>query len=160
LMTNYNLHLPILSGLKLFGKLKYKRLLIETNQIHLPIFGIATCDDENKSYQLLLFYHVDDWTHEDIQSISITFKNIPLENVLLKHYRIDSNHNNPYVEWVRMGKPDELNPNQLEHLKHSQELKLLYAPVKYKIENNQLKLASFDLPSHSISLIELTNISI
>ena len=25
------------------------------------------------------------------------------------------------------------------------------------IENNQLKLASFDLPSHSISFIELTN---
>ncbi|CAF1020378.1 unnamed protein product [Rotaria sp. Silwood1] len=160
LMTNYNLHLPILSGLKLFGKLKYKRLFIEMNSIQLPIFAIATCDDENRSFQLLLFYHVDDWTHEHTQSINITFINIPLQNVLLKHYRIDSNHSNTYAEWVKIGKPDELDANQLEHLKHSQELKLLYEPVEYKIENNRLKLAPFDLPSHSISFIELINNSI
>ncbi|CAF1234392.1 unnamed protein product [Rotaria sp. Silwood1] len=31
LMTNYKLHLPILSDLKLFGKLKYKLLFMEIN---------------------------------------------------------------------------------------------------------------------------------
>ncbi|CAF1026496.1 unnamed protein product [Rotaria sordida] len=157
LMTNYNLHLPILSGLKLFGKLKYKQLFIEMNQIQLPIFGIATCDDENKSFQLLLFYHVDDWTSEDIQSINITFINIPLQNILLKHYRIDSNHSNTYTEWIKIGKPDELNADQLEHLKHSQEIKLLHEPIEYKIENNQLKLAPFDLPIENDRRLEDIN---
>lgn len=159
LMTNYNLHLPILYGLKLFGKLKYKRLFIETYHTNSPIYGIATCDDEGKSYQVLLFYHLDNWAYKDTQSIQITFINIPFQNVVVKHYRIDSNHSNAYSEWVKIGKPDELNQNQLEYLKNSQELAMLYPPIEYTIEHNQLKLDSFDMPCHSISFIELININ-
>jgi xylan 1,4-beta-xylosidase len=157
LITNYNLYLPILSGLKLFGKLKYKQLFIEINQTNLPVYGIATGDDDNSSFQLLIFYHVDDWTYQDSQSIDVTFINIPLKYVLVKHYRIDSSHSNAHTEWVKMGKPDELNKNQLEQLKNSQELILLHDPMEYKIENNQLKLNSFNLLAHSISFIEIIN---
>jgi xylan 1,4-beta-xylosidase len=158
LVTNYNLYLPILTGLKLFGKLKSKQLAIEINQINLPIYGIATADDENRNFQFLLFYHVDDWTYEDIQSIDITFRNIHLKNVLVKHYRIDSNHSNTYREWIQIGKPDYLNQHQLEYLKNSQQLKLLHDPIELKIDNNQLKLDVFQLPAHSISFIEIINL--
>ena len=98
LMTNYNLHLPIFEGLKLFGQLKDKQLSVEINRIEIPIFGIATCDNDENSFQLLLFYHIDDWKYEDNQSIEITFLNVPLKYIRLKHYRIGSNHSNTYTE--------------------------------------------------------------
>jgi hypothetical protein len=56
-----------------------------------------------------------------------------------------------------MGKPDYLNEYQLEYLKNIQQLKLLNPQTEYKIENNQFKLDSFDLPAHSISFIEIIN---
>ena len=61
LMTNYNLHLSIFEGLKLFEQLKDKQLSVEINRIEIPIIGIATCDNDKNSFQLLLFYHIDDW---------------------------------------------------------------------------------------------------
>jgi hypothetical protein len=59
-----------------------------------------------------------------------------------------------------MGKPDYLNQDQLEYLKNKQQLQLLYQPITYNIQNNTLKLDSFDLPIHSISFIEIINNSI
>jgi len=160
LITNYNLYLPILSGLKLFGKLKSKQLSIEINKNEFGINGIATSDQNNSNFQLLLFYHVDDWTYEDTQLIDITFKNILLKSIFLKHYRIDSNHSNTFTKWIQMGKPDYLNEYQLKDLKNAQELKLLYPPIEYQIKDNQFKLDSFHLPAHSISFIQIINNSI
>ena len=98
LMTNYNLHLPIFEGLKLFGQLKDKQSSVKINRIEMPIFGIAMCDNDENNFQLLLFYHIDDWKYEDNQSIEITFLNVPLKYIRLKHYRIGSNHSNTYTE--------------------------------------------------------------
>ena len=155
LMTNYNLHLPILSGLKLFGRLKHKQLSVRQHQV--PIYVIATSDEGTRSVQLLVFYHVDDWTYEDSQMVVIQLHHIPLESVLLKHYRIDAVHNNPYTKWVQMGRPDELTDSQLRDLRQGQDLELLHPPKEYKVTNQQLQLDSFPLPAHAVSFIELTD---
>ena len=157
LMTNYNIHLPILSGLKLFGNLKSTQLLINHHDDNIPVYALATCDDNRHRYQILLFYHVDDWTYENTESVEINLIDIQLSHVLLRHYRIDSCHTNPYRAWIKLGKPDELCEKQLSILKESQNLQELHEPVQYIVENNRLQLKPFDLPTHSISYIELIN---
>ena len=155
LMTNYNLHLPILSGLKLFGKLKQKQLSVKGDQVQAPLYAIATSDEGTRSLQFLVFYHVDDWTYEDIQTVEIQFHHIPYRSVVLKHYRIDAAHSNPHTKWIQLGRPEELNESQLRELKQGQELELIDPPKEYIILDGQLRLSSFSLPAHALSFIEL-----
>lgn len=59
---------------------------------------------------------VDEWTFNDNENVSIILNNLKLKSVLVKHYRIDSNNNNVYSEWIEMSKPDYFNPEQLTYL--------------------------------------------
>ncbi len=157
LVTNYNLHLPILNALKLFSKFQTKQLSIGITETQFEINALSTYDERNSSIQLLLFYHIDDWTSKDIQTINIIFRNLLFKSVLVKHYRIDSNNNNIYQLWIEMGQPDQLDENQLNYFKQNQQLKFFYPPIEYEIKNNELILDSFPFPAHSISFIEIMN---
>jgi hypothetical protein len=157
LVTNYNLYLPILNGLKLFEKLKSKQFLIKINDSSIPINGISTYDESNSNIQLLLFSHVDDYTFNDKDNISIIFNNIKLKSVLVKHYRIDSNNNNIYSEWIKMGKPNYLTVDQLNYFKNYQQLTLLNPPIEYQIQNNQLILDPSYFSTHSVDFFEIIN---
>jgi beta-xylosidase len=154
LITNYNLYLPILNAFKLLSKLESKRLSIEINNNNIPLNCISTI---NSNIQLLLISHVDDYTFNDNQNISIIFNNIQLKTVLVKHYRVDSNNNNIYSEWIKMGKPEYLNDQQLIYFKNYQQLKLLNPPVQYQIQNNKLVLPTFTFSTHSIDFFEIIN---
>ena len=141
--------------LKLFSKLKNTQFKIKPLDENPGIYSISTMNDENSSIQLLISSHEDDWTYENIQSISITFQNILFKNVLVKHWRIDSNHSNVYSKWIEIGKPNLLTDKQIQLLKNAQQLQDFSQPIELTIENNQLKLDPFPLPTHSISFIEI-----
>ena len=141
--------------LKLFSKLKNTQFKIKPLDENPGIYSISTMNDENSSIQLLISSHEDDWTYENIQSISITFQNILFKKVLVKHWRIDSNHWNVYSKWIEIGKPNLLTDNQIQLLKNAQQLQDFSQPIELTIENNQLKLDPFPLPTHSISFIEI-----
>lgn len=158
LVTNYNLHLPILNGLKLFEKLKTKQLSVTISGASIPINGIATLDDDSSDVQLLLFSHVDDYTFQSTENITILFRNVKSKYVLVRHYRIDANNNNIYTEWVKMGKPSYLNDDQLKYFQNAQRLKLFNEPVLYEIQNNQLILDSLTVSAHSVDFFELVNV--
>ena len=157
LVTNYNLYLPILNAFKLLGKLKMKQLSIEISNNNIPLNGIATIDQTNSNIELLLFSHVNDYTFHSEENVSILLNNIQLKSVLVKHYRVDSKHNNIYSQWIEMGKPEDFNSEQLNHLKNYQELTLLNPPVQYQIENNKLVFPSIIISTHSIDFFEIVN---
>ena len=158
LVTNYNLHLPILNGLKLFERLKTKQLSMTISDTSIPINGIATLDDDTSDIQLLLFSHVDDYTFQGTENIAIIFHDVKAKYLLVRHYRIDANNNNIYAEWVKMGKPSYLNDDQLKYFQNVQQLKLFNEPVLYEIQNNQLVLDSLTVSAHSVDLFELVNV--
>jgi beta-xylosidase len=158
LVTNYNLYLPILNGFKLFEKLKTNKFSIEINTTNIPLNGICTFDENNFDIQLLLFSHIDDYTINQNENVIIVLNNIKLKYVLVKHYRIDSNNNNIYSEWIKMGKPDHLNHQQLEYFQNYQQLKLFNTPILYQIENNKLTLGSINISTHSIDFFEIVNL--
>jgi len=158
LVTNYNLYLPILNGFKLFEKLKRKKLSIVINNNSIPLNGICTFDENNFDIQLLLFSHVDDYTFNANQNLRIIFNNIKSKYVLVKHYKIDANNNNTYSEWVKMGKPDYLNDQQLAYFQNYQQLKLFNTPILYQIINNTLILDSLNISTHSLDFFQIVNV--
>ena len=160
LVTNYNIYLPIVNGLKLIEKLRIKKFSIDINQTKISLNGICTYDEnDNNNIQLLLFSHVDDYTYNDSEYIKIIFNNIKLKHVLVKHYKIDINNNNTYSEWIKMGKPDYLNDEQIEYFQNYQQLKVFNPPITYQIENNQLVLDLFIMLTHSIDFFEIINLN-
>jgi xylan 1,4-beta-xylosidase len=158
LLTNYNLYLPILNGFKLYEKLKTKKLSITINDTKIPLNGICTFDENNFDIQLLLFSHVDDYTVNQNENVTIVFNNIKLNYVLIKHYKIDGNNNNTYLEWIKMGKPDYLTDEQLKYFQNYQQLKLFNTPILYEIQNNKLTLDSINISTHSIDFFEIINL--
>jgi xylan 1,4-beta-xylosidase len=159
LVTNYNIYLPILNGLKLIEKLKTNKLSIEITNNTIPLNGFCTIDEINSDVQLLLFSHIDDYTFNANQNLKIIFNNIKLKYVLVKHYKIDVNNNNTYSEWVKMGKPDYLNDQQLAYFQSYQQLTLLNPPTLYEIENNTLILDSLNILAHSVDFFEIINLN-
>jgi xylan 1,4-beta-xylosidase len=120
--------------------------------------AFCTIDETNSNVQLLLFSHVDDYTFNANQNLRIIFNNIKLKYVLVKHYKIDANNNNTYFEWVKMGKPDYLNDQQLAYFQSYQQLKLFNTPILYEIQNNTLILDSLNIATHSIDFFEIVNL--
>lgn len=158
LVTNYNLYLPILNGLKLLEKLQTKQYSIEISNNPIPLNGFVTFADDNLSIQLLVFSHVDDYTVNENQTATIQFNHISYKYVLVKHYKIDIKNNNIYFEWVKMGKPDFLTDEQLEYFKSYQQLKLFSDPALYQIENDQLILESISINTHSVDFFEIISL--
>ncbi|UJR16781.1 hypothetical protein I4U23_003680 [Adineta vaga] len=159
-LTNYNLHLPVMNGFKLFEKLQTKQFSIEIKDNHIPLHGISTFHEANSDIQLLLFSHIDDYTLYENQNVTIIFNNMKLNYVLVRHYKIDANNNNIYSEWVKFGKPDYLNSDQLKYFQNFQELKLFDKPIVYQVENNQLILNGFNIYTHSTDFIEIINLDV
>ena len=158
LVTNYNLYLPILNGFKLFEKLKTKQLFVDIQNNNIPLNAISTFDENNRDIQLLLFSHTDDYTFNSNENINIIFNNIQLKYVLVKHYKIDSTNNNTYSEWIKMGKPNYLNSEQLKYFQNFQQLKLFNEPVLYEIQNNKLILDSLNISTHSTDFFQIINL--
>ena len=76
--------------------------------------------------------------------------------VSITHYRIDHNHSNACTEWERQGKPDWPDDRQKAAILARSGLELFQRPEEAEIRDSMLEL-SFQLPTHSISLIEIKN---
>ena len=119
------------------------------------IDGIAAMS-ENKSVEVLLFSHHDDWDVYGEYDVKIEVANLPFANdsVILAHYRIDKNHSNAHTEWVRQGCPSYPTPSQAEMIKSRQELELYEPRTQVPLMNGKLE-KTISLPVHGISLLIL-----
>jgi len=110
----------------------------------------------NKSLEILVYNHHDDWDLAEEHTVELEVANLPFEHerLRLRHYRVDANHSNAYAEWVRQGKPMYPNPGQRAAIKARDGLELLEPPRVVEAEGGTLKL-SFNLPVHGISLLIL-----
>ena len=60
---------------------------------------------KNGEIQIVIYSHCNDRDKVEDQKISLTVDGIGEKEVKIRHYRIDSEHSNPYAEWVRQGSP-------------------------------------------------------
>ena len=114
--------------------------------------GVATRSDHSVSV-LLWNYHDDDLP-ADGASLRLNITELPVQRVLLSHYRIDRDHSNAYTLWLQMGSPQSPTPEQYERLETAGQLQLLESPRWLGSESGQVGLA-FTLPRQAASLVQL-----
>jgi xylan 1,4-beta-xylosidase len=121
------------------------------------ISGFATLSG-NKSLEVLIYNHHDDWDMAEPHEIELEIANLAFDgqDLILHHYRIDQTHSNAYPEWVRQGKPMYPAVGQKAAIKAREGLELLEPPQKIICYEGKVKL-NFKLPVHGISLLCLSS---
>lgn len=118
------------------------------------ISGIATVSEDN-SIQIMIFNHHDDWENKNENEVEIKVENLNPETFLkLTHYRVDENHSNAYLEWVKQGKPRYPSKDQYETIKSQDKLKIIETITLQTNQDGTLNI-HFNMPVHAISLILL-----
>jgi len=122
------------------------------------VSGFATLTN-NKSLEVLIYNHHDDWNRKDEVEVQVEVENLPFdgEGLTLRHYRIDAAHSNAYAEWVRQGRPMYPAAGQYAAIKACDGLELVAPPHRVMPLDGKIKL-SFTLPVHGISLLVLSRI--
>ncbi len=117
------------------------------------ISGFATLSG-NKSVEVLVYNHHDDWDLTGEAAIELEIANLPFsgKNLTLTHYRVDQTHSNAYTEWVRQGKPMYPDAGQYAAIQARDGLDMIQPPQRVMLLDGKVKL-SFKLPVHGISLL-------
>jgi xylan 1,4-beta-xylosidase len=173
LATNQNIVNPIFAGLKMLGRLGKQRVALQssaaaqtlqagyTGQTRF-IDGLATTGTlkgEGGQCAVMLWHHCDDWTVRGTRTVDLKLVKLPFQagqTVEVRHWRIDGEHSNAYSEWLKLGRPEGPDAEQLARLKASQQLTLLEEPQQLSLDSAGSLQLSFDLPVHGLSLIELS----
>jgi xylan 1,4-beta-xylosidase len=156
---------PVLNGFKMLGMLEGKRVplsssgalgadrIISEKVLRAPdIDGLATADEEKA--QVILWNYHDDLIDAEPNEVRLDIKLPSIYNmVAVTHWRIDKTHSNAHTKWLAMGSPQEPTDEQLTELKKAAELEML-EPVRHYNVNNGVLSISFELPRHSVSLVE------
>ena len=160
---------PLLNLFRMFARLGTQRVALYSSRDLDPlsftdprgtaegpeIDGWAICDSPD-ALQVLLYCHHDDWGRKETYDVSLSLENLPMEGeVRVTHLRIDAEHSNAFAEWVRQGKPDWPDETQRGAILARSGLESFEPSCRVQIRNRTLNL-SFPLPTHGISLLEIT----
>jgi xylan 1,4-beta-xylosidase len=101
-------------------------------------------------------YHDDDVPAPEAK-VRLEIDGVPsaATRVLVRHYRIDEAHSNPWTAWKTMGSPQQPTPEQYAKLEAAGQLHLLGSPRWVDMQGGAMKL-EFSLPRQAVSLLELS----
>jgi xylan 1,4-beta-xylosidase len=166
LATN-GLDKPVLNAFRIFGLLGNERLKTDSSAA-LPadevrragvrgqpdINALATRKDHE--VEILVWNYHDADSPVDPAMIDLSLGGLPagVQQALLEHFRIDSNHSNAFTAWKEMGSPQPPSAHQYEVLEDAGQLQLLASPSFIPIEQGAARL-QFTLPRQGLSLIRI-----
>jgi xylan 1,4-beta-xylosidase len=158
---------PVLNVFRMFSRMNGRRIalvsdgaapleeVLKTGVRDRPdVSGVAVLEP-NRVAVLLWHYHDDD-VDGPAANITLTIGGLPLPlgPARLSHRRIDRDHSNAFVQWQRMGSPQNLTPEQYRDLEASGRLAALHPPKQVDIRDSGITLR-VDLPRQGVSLLEL-----
>jgi xylan 1,4-beta-xylosidase len=159
---------PVLNVFRMFGMMEGQR--IKVNQENLsynflkvrdksvrgksPDINAIASKSENSITIMVWNYHDDNDLNVPSSLVNLIIDNIPSDNVLMNHYRVDQEFSNSYTIWKEMGSPQNPTKSQLEKLEKAGQLQLFTSP-KWKQINKGATNIQIDLPRQAISLIKL-----
>jgi xylan 1,4-beta-xylosidase len=109
---------------------------------------------KNGETQILVYSHHDDRDLNETIQISLDILGYcDQKGLRMTRYLIDSEHSNPYAEWVRQGSPEYPDEGQYRAVKSKDALSCV-EDGKVDSAGNHISLA-LKLPAHSVSLIVL-----
>ena len=166
LVTNENVEMPILNGLRLLGRLGQTRvattstasrdaLAPDTPGPGREVDALAAIDSSRAT--VLVWHQTDAWWEEGNATVSLTIEGLPFSGpAVVHHWRIDGAHSNAYAEWQRLGSPEDPSPAQLDRLRARQGVELYGPPTSHQVEPDGTARLHFELPLFGISLLEVT----
>jgi L-iduronidase len=156
---------PINAGFAMLTLLGDRRYAVDGPDLFSDVGAIATRGEHDQV--AVLIYNCNETgtreKHDDAKwvlekygtaKIELDLKNLPFDEAMLVHYRIDKDHTNPYSLWQKMGEPKEPTPEQIAQMRLVQELALLEEPKTVHIRDGNLTL-DFLLPMPGVSLLLL-----
>ncbi|MFQ6088303.1 MAG: hypothetical protein ACE5K0_05310 [Candidatus Methanofastidiosia archaeon] len=144
---------PIFLCYEMLSKLSEERIEFSGTTFDEDVFGIAT---KNKNSLKVLVYNFEEENYEgfgDATQINLRISNTFFEKAILKHYRIDKNHSNPYRHWLELSSPRDMTSEEIEILKEKGNLEVIESR-EVEVENKEI-LLSFELPKNAVSLLSL-----
>jgi xylan 1,4-beta-xylosidase len=159
---------PVLNVFRMFGLLGNDRVKVtssgalSTEEVvrsgvrgQPEINAVATRRDHGVEI-LVWNYHDDDLTGAAAPvEVIVTALPAKVSNVLVEHFRIDSDHSNSFTAWKAMGSPQAPSSDQYEKLELAGQLQLLASPAWVPIESGAVHLP-FALPRQGVSLLRIT----
>jgi xylan 1,4-beta-xylosidase len=73
-------------------------------------------------------YHDKNDLNVPVTPVTVSFKGIAPQIVLLTHYRIDQEHSNSYTTWLKMGSPKTPSAEQITEIEKAGQLQMLGSP--------------------------------
>jgi xylan 1,4-beta-xylosidase len=167
LVTNENVELPVLNALRMLARLGDTRLSVTTTHGREPRADDATVEPPAREVDalatlagqrvsVLLWHQADAWWAEGAAEVALHLERLPFSGpAVVRHFRIDGAHSNAYAEWVRLGRPDDPSPAQLDRLRLRQGLELLAPPGPVDVDPSGGLRLPVTLPIQATSLIEI-----
>ena len=158
---------PILSVFRMAGMMRGDRVdatssgaisldaLIAAGVRQSPDVDVMASRDARGVSILVWNYHDDDVAGASA-GVALSVDGLPatVQRVLMRHYRVDTNHSNAYSAWKEMGAPHEPTPTQQKQLEAAGQLQQL-GSVNWLRSESGKALVKFDLPRQAVSLITL-----
>ena len=157
---------PILNVFRMFGKMRGSRVEAKSNRMYSlrtvldssirgpqTDIGVLASKDKNTAAVMVWNYHDDD-KQGAAEPVAIDIKGVPVQSVMVTHYRIDKEHSNSYEVWKKMGSPQNPTPAQTLELEKAGALQTIG-----KLETRRIKAGHlvFDilLPRQGVSLLKI-----
>jgi xylan 1,4-beta-xylosidase len=167
LATN-GVHLPVLNAFKLLGRLRGRRLPVESDGA-LPLEEIepagfrqrpdidALAAMDGSQLQILTWHYHDDLVPAEPAPVAVVVQ-VPEwlgSRVRVRHQRVDEAHGDAFVVWQKQGSPAAPSPGQRGELLEAMAKLELEPERTVRVERGMVTL-SFELPRFGISLLTLT----
>lgn len=102
------------------------------------------------------------WNYHDAQepsssaAVSLSIAQMPqtAKRVLVKQYRIDTDHSNAYTVWEAMGSPQHPSPEQYAQLVDRAGLELMESPSWHDVQDGKIELKTA-MPQESVALVQV-----
>jgi len=160
LFTNENIKKPVFNAFTLLEMLGDKRISFEVQNIpdstKFPITdGLATQSSPN-SFEVVLWNFDEKQENDNEATYQLNFNNLISisKSASIRRYQIDLLHSNSYFVWKEMGSPQDPSPQQLETLRHSQNLEMIEKEDNIQINDGELRYR-LTLPECSVCLLQI-----
>ncbi|MCA9731109.1 beta-xylosidase [candidate division KSB1 bacterium] len=157
---------PVLNVFRMFGMMQGNRVEVSGDLAYdfvaardssvrgePDINALAASSKEDLT--VMVWHYHDDNIAGPAVPVALTISNLPVNRLLLHHYRIDQEYSNAYEVWKKMGSPQNPTPEQYSELERAGQLKMLSSPEWINAKEG-LSVIRFELPRQGVSLLKLS----
>ena len=159
---------PVLNVFRMFGlmegnraevnkNLDYNSISIRDSSVRgdKPDINALAAKGDRSATVMVWNYHDNNDLAAPGSPVSIKMNGIPVDKVLLRHYRIDKQFSNSYEVWKKMGSPKSPDAAQYAELERAGQLQMLSSPEYITIKKGEATL-NMELPRQGVSLLHLS----